>query len=78
MMFTVIDMVNVDNDALHSSIHRSLVDLSSSSSQAVCVRVFAGVALGRILSESSLLLLVSSTLPTLALTYREKLFKNKG
>ncbi len=51
---------------------RSLVDSSSSSSQVVHVRVFWGSGFGgrgggRILSKSGLLLLVSPTLPTLAL-----------
>ncbi len=53
----------------------SLVDSSSSSSQAVRVRVFWGSDFGgrpeggggRILSKSSLLVLVSPTLPTIAL-----------
>ncbi len=65
-------MVSNNNDALLPSIHRSFVDLSSSSSQAVRVSVFWGYSFGggesgRILSKPSLLLLVSSTLPTLAL-----------
>ncbi len=62
-------MVNDDNDALRSSIHRSLVDLSSSSSQAEHVCVFWRVWFGGgcILSKSGLLLLISSTLPTLPL-----------
>ncbi len=38
-------MVSDDNDALRSSIHRSLVGSSSSSCQAARIRVFWGVQL---------------------------------
>ncbi len=50
-------MVSDDNGALHFSVRRSLMDLSSSSSQAVCVRAFwaCGFGGGLILSKSSLL-----------------------
>ncbi len=69
-------MVSDDSDVLRSSTKHSLVDSSSSSSQAVRVCVFWGSGFGErpergcgwILSKSSLLLLVSPTLPTLALS----------